>query len=111
MPNEKYHLHLETLRKRPQHFLLTDELWNAAARRHPELASRLRVTIGWDGAILDEALKSADFMINSFPPKEGLRERAPQLKWIQTTGAGIDALLPLDWLPEGIALTNNRGSH
>jgi phosphoglycerate dehydrogenase-like enzyme len=33
------------------------------------------------------------------------------LKWIQTTGAGIDGLLPLDWLPGDIALTNNRGAH
>ena len=41
-----YHLHLETFRKRPQHFYLTEELWRAAAERHPELASRLRVTRG-----------------------------------------------------------------
>jgi phosphoglycerate dehydrogenase-like enzyme len=33
------------------------------------------------------------------------------LKWIQTTGAGIDNLLPLEWLPADIALTNNRGAH
>ena len=109
--DEKYHLHLETLRKRPQHFYLTEDLWQSAAERHPELAGKLRVTIGWDGEILDDALKTADFMINSFPPKEGLRERAPKLKWIQTTGAGVDALLPLTWLPDGITLTNNRGAH
>jgi len=112
MANEqKYHLHLETLRKRPQHFHLTEELWRAAAERHPELAGKVRVTIGWDAEILDDALKTADFMINSLPPKEGLRNRAPKLKWVQTTGAGVDALLPLDWLPEGITLTNNRGAH
>jgi phosphoglycerate dehydrogenase-like enzyme len=106
-----YHLHLETRRSRPQHFHLTEELWRAAVKRHPELASKLRVTIGWDGEMLDEALKTADFMINSFPPKDALRERAPKLQWIQTTGAGIDALLPLEWLPEGVTLTNNRGAH
>lgn len=112
MPGEqKYHLHLETLRKRPQHFHLTEALWRSAAARHAELANKVRVTIGYDGEILDESLKTADFMINSLPPKEGLRSRAPKLKWIQTTGAGVDALLPLDWLPEGITLTNNRGAH
>ena len=107
----KHHLHLETSRKRPAHLHLTQELWDAAAKRHAELASRLRVTIGWDGEILDEALKTADFMINQLPPREKLRERAPRLKWIQTTGAGLDAILPLDWLPPGITLTNNRGAH
>ena len=111
MMNEQYHLHLETVRRRPQHFHLTEDIWRAAVARHPALAARLRVTIGFDGEMIDEALKTADFMINSSPPKERLRNRAPRLKWIQTTGAGVDALLPLDWLPEGITLTNNRGAH
>jgi phosphoglycerate dehydrogenase-like enzyme len=106
-----YHLHLETLRARPQHMHLSEDHWRAAAQRHPKLAEKLRVTIGWDGEILDEALKTADFMINSLPPKDHLRERAPRLAWIQTTGAGVDTLLPLTWLPEGITLTNNRGAH
>jgi phosphoglycerate dehydrogenase-like enzyme len=105
------HLHLESFRKRPALFHLTEESWQAAATRHRALARRLRVTFGWDGDILDEALKTADVMINSSPPKERLRERAPRLRWIQTTGAGIDALLPLDWLPGDIALTNNTGAH
>lgn len=105
------HLHLESFRKRPALFHLTEERWLAAARRHRALAKRLRVTIGWDGDVIGEALKTADVMINSSPPREGLRARAPRLKWIQTTGAGIDGLLPLDWLPRDIALTNNRGAH
>jgi phosphoglycerate dehydrogenase-like enzyme len=70
------------------------------------------VTIGWDGDILEEALRTADLMINNNPPRESLRERAPHLKWIQTTGAGVDHLLPLDaWLPDGVVLTNNSGAH
>ena len=107
----QHHLHLETSRKRPSHLHLADALWHAAAARHPELAKRLHVTIGWDGEILEEALKTADFMINQNPPREGLRSRAPRLQWIQTTGAGLDAILPLDWLPARITLTNNRGAH
>jgi phosphoglycerate dehydrogenase-like enzyme len=105
------HLHLESYRKRPALFHLTEERWQAAARRHRAAAKRIRVTIGWDGDILEEALKTADAMINNGPPKERLRERAPRLSWIQTTGAGIDGLLPLDWLPADIALTNNTGAH
>jgi phosphoglycerate dehydrogenase-like enzyme len=108
---EVLHLHLESFRKRPALFHLTEARWQAAAGRHRALAKRLRVTIGWDGDILGAALETADFMINSSPPREGLRARAPRLKWIQTTGAGIDGLLPLDWLPGDIALTNNRGAH
>jgi phosphoglycerate dehydrogenase-like enzyme len=106
-----FHLHLETRRTRPEHLHLTEAFWAAAAKRHPELAKRLRVTIGWDDEILDEALKTADFMITQFPPSERLAERAPRLRWIQTTGAGIDQLIPLNWLPPHITLTNNRGAH
>jgi len=105
------HLHLESFRKRPALFHLTEERWRAAAKRHAAAAKRLHVTIGWDGDIIGDALKTADVMINNSPPKEKLRSRAPRLKWIQTTGAGIDGLLPLDWLPSDIALTNNRGAH
>ncbi|MEK6592238.1 MAG: D-2-hydroxyacid dehydrogenase [Pseudomonadota bacterium] len=105
------HLHLESFRKRPALFHLTEEHWAAAAKRHRVLAKRLHVTIGWDGDILDEALKTADVMINSSPPKDRLQERAPRLKWIQTTGAGVDVLAPLSWLPQNIVLTNNSGAH
>jgi len=108
---EPFHLHFESFRKRPALFHVTEDHWQAAARRHPALARRIRVTFGWDGDILDEALKTADAMLNSNPPKERLRQRAPRLKWIQTTGAGIDGLLPLDWLPADVALTNNTGAH
>src|SRR3954469_5229173 len=108
---EKLHLHLESARNRPDLFHLTEEKWAAAAKRHRDLAKNLRVTIGWDGDILDEALKTADVMINSSPPKQNLRDRAPRLRWIQTTGAGIDSLMPLDWLPEDVVLTNNSGAH
>ena len=105
------HLHLENFRKRPALFHVTEERWQAAAKRHRALARKLKVTVGWDGDILDEALRTADVMINSSPPKDRLRERAPRLRWIQTTGAGIDGLLPLDWLPADVTLTNNTGAH
>ena len=107
----KFHLQVENARKRPVIFQLSEQIYATAEKRHRALARRLNVTIGWDGDILDTALKSADFMINSNPPRERLRERAPRLKWLQITGAGIDQLIPLDWLPANIALTNNSGAH
>jgi len=108
---QKFHLHIENGHKRQWIFKLTDEIYAAAAKRHPALARRITVTNGWDGDIIEKALATADFMINNSPPRDRLRERAPRLKWIQTTGAGIDSLLPLDWLPADIKLTNNSGAH
>jgi phosphoglycerate dehydrogenase-like enzyme len=107
----QFHLHLESFSNRPALFQINEQRWAAAARRHPILSKKIHVTIGWDGNTLNEALKTADFMINSNPPRDELAARAPNLKWIQTTGAGIESLLPLDWLPEQTVLTNNSGAH
>jgi phosphoglycerate dehydrogenase-like enzyme len=107
----RYHLHIENGRKRLPILQITAPILAAALKRHPLLAKQLRVTVGWDGDIIDDALQTADFLIHWNPPRENLRERAPRLRWIQTTGAGIDVLMPLNWLPRDIALTNNTGAH
>jgi phosphoglycerate dehydrogenase-like enzyme len=112
MKSDSYHLHLESGSDRPALFQLTEADWAAAVLRHRAPAKKLRVTVGRDGDILDEALKTADFMVtNTVPPRERLRERAPHLQWIQSTAAGIDWMMPLDWLPKNIALTNNTNAH
>ena len=50
-----FHLHIENSRKRPPLYQLTAPIYAAAVKRHRALAKRLKVTIGWDGEILDEA--------------------------------------------------------
>ncbi len=37
--------------------------------------------------------------------------RAPKLRYIFITAAGADRLAPFDWLPDGVKLINNRGTH
>lgn len=108
---ERVRLHIENSRRKPDIFHITPERWDAACSRHRALAERLQVSIGWDGDILDDALKSADILIGVPARRERLRERAPGLRWIHSTSAGIDSLLPLDWLPGGVIFTNNRGAH
>ncbi|MBC7781806.1 MAG: D-2-hydroxyacid dehydrogenase [Proteobacteria bacterium] len=107
----KFHAHFESSSTKVRQFQVHDSDVRAARRRHPELARRLRITVGFDRDGLDRALQTADFMLNSEPPRDSLRALAPKLKWIQTTGAGVDGLLPLDWLPDGVTLTNNSGAH
>lgn len=81
----------------------------AAARRHPGLLGRLRVTYGSDPARLDEALRSAEVLIASHFPAHDLAARAPRLRWIQSVNAGVEDLVPL--LPPGVVLTNASGVH
>ena len=105
------HLHFENLRRRAPVFHITPEDYARAAKRHPRLAARLEATFGWDGDILDAALRTAHILVGVPENRERLRARAPRLKWIHSSLAGLDHMLPLDWLPRDIALTNNRGVH
>ena len=105
------HLHIENNTGAFALSHVKEQHLDTARKRHPALLGELKITIGWDGDIADQALRTAEFLIASRPPTENLRQCAPRLRWIQTTGAGVDHLLPLDWLPQGVTLTNNSGPH
>lgn len=94
----RFRLHLENGRLRNELFHLTHEQWTQAAARHPELAKQVDVSVGWDGDILEKALQDADALLAG-PIDRPKIIAAKKLKWIHTTGAGVDHLLPLDWLP------------
>jgi len=44
-------------------------------------------------------------------PKETLTRDAPRLTLLQILGAGVDYLLPLDWVPPGVTVLTNSGAH
>lgn len=111
MPRKPVHVHIENARRKASIFHITPERWAAAATRHRALARRLRVTIGWDGDKLDEALTTAEILIGVPQRRDHLSARAPALRWLHATSAGVDGFLPLDWLPGGVTFTNNRGAH
>ncbi len=103
-------LHIEWWSKKQPHMRLDREIWEQAAARHPEAASRLAVTVGKD---LENTAPYADaeILITQIVDKERLKEIAPRLKWVFATSAGIENMLPLDWLPPGALFSNNSGTH
>ncbi|WP_149537700.1 D-2-hydroxyacid dehydrogenase [Siccirubricoccus phaeus] len=110
------HLHFESRANKPACFQITPALVQAAARR-AKAGRGLRWTVGEDLSELSW-LKTAeglvcgnDIITDPAFPKAMLAEAAPKLRWIHITGAGIEPLLPLDWLPSGVVLTNNSGVH
>ena len=111
MAVRKLRVHIENMRSKPEVYHLTPERWSAACARHRALAQQVKASFGWDGEILENALPEADIVIGLRGRIEQLAERAPQLKWIHATLAGVDRFFPLDWLPRGVAFTNNRGAH
>jgi len=111
MPSRRIRVHIENSRDGTELYRITPASWEAACARHRRLARRLDVTIGWDGDILGDALKTAAIMIGVPSSRNSLAQRARHLKWIHTTWAGVDEHMPLNWLPARVALTNNRGAH
>ena len=112
------HVHLENYTSKPRVFWLTPELARAARRRHPDLARHVRFSVGDDLETLERNLRACTVLVTSADvlrdprfPRARLREHAPRLALIHVIGAGIEGLLPLDWLPAGVALTNNSGVH
>jgi glyoxylate/hydroxypyruvate reductase len=105
------HLHIENTRALGDVFEVTRKRLREALRRHPEVAERLKVTIGYDGDIYDRALRTADVLFGWSFDRRDLARRAPGLRWVHAHGAGVNHLLPLDWLPGDAVLTNSRGVH
>jgi len=111
MAARKLRVHIENVRKQAGLFQISRDQWEAACARHRALSRRLEASIGWDGEILEDALKQAEIVIGVPARRERLAGRAPRLKWLHCTSAGVDGYLPLDWLPPGVVFTNNRGAH
>lgn len=96
---------------RPTVFQTTPERYAEAAKRHRALAKRIDVTIGESFDEMAPMIGAVDIAMGFRFPKEVIRAGARSLKWIHNTGAGVEHLMPLEWLPESAVLTNNRGIH
>jgi glyoxylate/hydroxypyruvate reductase len=105
------HLHVENARDLGLVFQATPKRVREALARHPGLAGKVKVTIGYDGDIYARAMRTADVLFGWRFDREDLARKAPHLRWVHAHGAGINHLLPLDWLPPGAVLTNSRGVH
>jgi phosphoglycerate dehydrogenase-like enzyme len=88
---------------------VTPPRFAAGARRVPELRRRLRVTFGVDPPALEEGLREAEILMAAHVEGRELGTRAPRLRWIQSTSAGVEKLVPL--LPSDVVLTNASGVH
>lgn len=92
-------------------FSLTQENWDGAAARAPDISGGHSLSFGETVESFAAGMQDADILVaHTAAVAEGLPP-APKLKMIYVTSAGLDKLAPFDWLPEGVALLNNRGTH
>lgn len=107
-------LHFETRFQKPSVFRITENLIAEAKRRS---GCQVVTTLGSDLSDLSwladtvGLVTSNDIMRDPKFPIDQVARAAPKLAWIHIIGAGIEPLLPLDWLPPRVALTNNSGVH
>lgn len=92
-------------------FSLTPERYAEAARRHPAVARRIEPSFGWNTEDFAAAMRDAEVLVTWDLPTRNLARSAPRLRWIHVIGAGVEHLMPMDWLPSGVNLTNNKGVH
>ena len=105
------HLHVENSADVNEVFEISPSRVQDALGRHPNIADKVRVSIGYGGDILDRELATADAVFCWDFERRDLRRRAPNLRWVHAHGAGVGHMMPLDWLPPGAVLTNSRGVH
>ena len=92
-------------------FTITQERFDTAAKAYPDVSAEIDVSIDWDTENFNARMATADALVTWDLPTENLAEVAPRLKWIHIIGAGVEHLTPIDWLPAGVKLTNNKGVH
>ena len=118
MKAPRVHAHLENLSSKPRIFHLTRELVRGAQRANRDLAHKVKFTVGEDFADLEARLTTAQVLVTSTDvlrhprfPLLHLAQRAPNLRLVQLIGAGVERLLPLDWLPRPVRLATASGVH
>jgi phosphoglycerate dehydrogenase-like enzyme len=97
-------------------FAISAAQWAAAVARHADMAA-LQATVSDRDAALAPSLAEAEILV--VRPKEihhrlpdgALARAAPKLRLIFCPSAGLDRLAPFDWLPPGVDLLNNSGTH
>ena len=99
----------------PDHDPLFDfslAMWGAAAARAPDIGMGHDVSLGITPADFIAGMVDAEALVTDASVVKALFPcPAPKLKMIFLTNAGLDRLAPFDWLPPGVALMNNRGTH
>ena len=92
-------------------FTITRERFEAAAGRYPHVARNLDVLIDWDLDRFETSMRTAEVLVTWDLPTADLARVAPKLRLIHIIGAGVEHLCPMDWVPPGVTIVNNRGAH
>jgi phosphoglycerate dehydrogenase-like enzyme len=92
-------------------FTITKAHFDKALEKYPQIKNQIEIFIDWDVVNFENSMPKTDILISWDFPKDQIKKISSNLKWIHCISAGVEHLLPLDWMPEGLLLTNNSGVH
>jgi len=92
-------------------FTIKNSHFEKAFEKFPEIKKKVEIFIDWDEDNFNSSMSNSDILLTWNFPTSNLKKVSPNLKWIHCISAGIEHLLPLDWMFEGLVLTNNSGVH
>jgi phosphoglycerate dehydrogenase-like enzyme len=94
-----------------KNFTITKEHLNEALKDFPEIKDKLEIFVDWDEENFDKSMSNSDVLLAWNFPTKNLKKISPNLKWIHVVSAGVEHLLPLDWMFDDLVLTNSSGVH
>lgn len=109
--DSKFHIHIENASTLMPVFIVRPDQYEKVLARFPDVAEKIHTTWGIDQNNYATNISTADAMITYRFPKETLAVDAKSLKLLQILGAGVDYLLPLNWVPPGVTVLTNSGAH
>jgi len=92
-------------------FTITSSHFDKAFEKFPEIKEKVDIFFDWDEDNFSSSMSNSDVLLAWNFKTLNLKKISPNLKWIHCISAGINHLIPLDWMHEGLVLTNNSGIH
>ena len=121
MTNKKIKIHVKNNHWAPgsfptdaegeKNFTITKEHFAQALNNFPEIKEKVEIFVDWDEDNFKTSMANSDILVAWDFSTTNLKKVAPNLKWIHVISAGVEHLHPLDWMFDGLVLTNSSGAH
>ena len=121
MTNKKIKIHVKNNHWAPgsfptdaegeKNFTITKDRFDNVLNTFIEIKEKIEVFFDWDEENFKKSISNSDILLAWNFPTKNLKGLAPNLKWIHVISAGVEHLLPLDWMSDDLVLTNSSGAH
>ena len=121
MTNKKIKIHVKNNHWAPdsfptdaegeKNFTITKKHFDQALNNFPEIKEIVDIFFDWDEDNFKTSMANSDILVAWSFSTTNLKKVAPNLKWIHVISAGVEHLHPLDWMFDGLVLTNSSGAH